>query len=191
MKGLVRFTAMLVALVTLVGCSFKHESGNATSPAATATTAPPIATATAATAAPPVATAAGLNPATSQTISDGICSTLIPDAWTNSGNGRGFTASGARFILFGNLISGDSEWSAAVNIIATVAAGQGAKPHETAGSISYQTSDGTSFEIRRRINDRYCDFSVMSTSAASADEQAVWQGVGASMTAAPAAEATP
>lgn len=179
MRRLLRLSAISITLFALVGCSFKHESGNATAPAATAT------------AAPPVSTVAGLNPATSQTISDGICSTLIPDEWTDSGNGRGFTSSGARFILFGNLISGDQAWSAAANIIATVAAGQGAKPQETADSVWYQKSDGTSFEIRRRINDRYCDFSVTSSSAAPAAEQAIWQGVGASMTAAPVSQATP
>ena len=121
---------------------------------------------------------------------NGICAMLVPDDWASSGNGRGFTASGARFTLFGNYLAGDSEWTAAVNIIATVAAGAHAESHAAADAISYATSNGASYEIRRRIGDRYCDFSVAASTPASDEERAIWVAVGASMTAASDATAT-
>jgi hypothetical protein len=164
----------------LSGCSF--ESDGKKTPTAVSTAAPP-----------PGATAsaiAGLNPATSQSITDGICTTLIPDDWASSGNGRGFTPSGARFILFGNMLENDAEWTAAENIIATVAAGQHAKPQTSADSITYLSDDGTSYEVRKRIDNRYCDFSVTASSPVSDDEHAVWVAVGASMAGASEATAT-
>lgn len=179
MRRLTFFVIAMLSMTTLAGCTVKKEIKQATPTAAATTT--PEATASA---------VAGLDPATSQSVSDGVCATQIPDDWASSGNGRGFTSSGARFILFGNYLAGDSEWTAAVNIIATVAAGAHAETHATADSISYAAADGTSYEIRRRIGNRYCDFSVTSTTPASDEEHATWLAVGASMTAVSEATAT-
>jgi hypothetical protein len=178
MRRFAFFVVAMLSMSTLAGCTVKKEAKQETTVASTPT---PNASAPA---------ISGLNPATSQSVSDGVCATLIPDDWASSGNGRGFTASGARFILFGNYLAGDNEWTGAVNIIATVAAAVHAESHASADSISYAASDGTSYEIRRRIGDRYCDFSVTSSSPASAYERAAWLAVGASMTAASEATAT-
>ena len=177
--GLLAVTCL--SLVLLGGCSVESD-GKKTPTAVLTPTPPPGSTASA---------TVGLNPATSQTISDGICTTLIPDDWASSGNGRGFTPSGARFILFGNVLANDAEWSAAVNIIATVAAGQHAKAQTTADSITYLSDDGTTYEVRRRVGNRYCDFSVTSSSPVSDEEHAAWLAVGASMGAATQATETP
>lgn len=179
-----RFSLLVVtglALVMLGGCSFDSD-GKKTPTAAATVTPPPGSTASA---------IAGLNPATSQSITDGICTALIPDDWASSGNGRGFTPSGGRFILFGNILANDAEWAAAENIIATVAAGQHAKPQTSADSIAFLSDDGTTYEVRKRIDNRYCDFSVAASSPVSGDEHAVWVAVGASMTAASEATETP
>ena len=124
---------------------------------------------------------AGLDPAASQTITDGICTALIPDEWVENGNGRGTSPSGARFTLFGNKLAGDAAWSAAVGIVATVAAGETGKLAQSADSISFTRDDGSSFEIRRRLADRYCDLSITSGAAAPAQERALWPLIGASM----------
>jgi len=170
---------MVLLLLTLAGCSL-HKSDDATST--------PVATQPAAsTAAATIAPGTGLDPTSSQSITDGICATLIPDEWVNSGNGRGTAPSGARFTLFGNKLSGDAAWTAAADIVAALATGQGATADRTADSITFTNTAGTSFEVRRRLADRYCDFSVTSIAKAPDDERALWPAIGASMTAAPAA----
>lgn len=177
MRKLGAVPAMLLLLLTLGGCTLHKADKKLPAPTATQTiSAPGIASA---------AAVAGLKPAESQSISDGICTTLIPENWIVSNNGRGFTPSGARFTLFGNKLSGDPAWTAAVGIIATIAAGKGAQPTQTADSITYADAGGTSFEVRRRLSDRYCDFSVTSLTKAPDDERALWPAIGASMAAAP------
>ena len=169
----------LLALA-LAGCTL-NEKKDATP------TSVPQPTPAASTAVPTTATAAaGLDPSSSQAITDGICTALIPDGWVATGNGRGTAPSGARFTLFGNTLSGDADWNSAANIIATVAAGRDAIPTQTADSIAFANQAGTSFEVRRLIGDRYCDFSVTSFSKVPDEERALWPAIGASMSAAPA-----
>jgi hypothetical protein len=176
MRKLGAVPAMLVLLLTLAGCSLnKHDDEKTPTPAATQ-----------AAASTTVASAvAGLNPADSQTISDGICTTLIPENWIVSNNGRGFSPSGARFTLFGNKLSGAAAWTAAAGIVATIAAGKDAQAVQTVDSITFANSAGTSFEVRRRLSDRYCDFSVSSLTKVPDEERALWPAIGASMAAAP------
>lgn len=166
--------AMLLLLVMLAGCSVSKNDDTKT-PA-------PVATAVDAVS---VAAGAGLNSARSQTISDGICTALIPEDWAISNNGRGTAPSGARFTLFGNKLSGDAAWTAAAGIVATIAAGQDVKPDQTADSITFVNADGTTFEVRRRLAGRYCDFSVSSLTKVPDDERSLWPAIGASMAAAP------
>jgi hypothetical protein len=178
MRRLGAVPAMLLLLLTLAGCSL-HSDEKRNSPAPTATQA------AAATAIASAAAVAGLNPTDSQTISDGICTTLIPENWIVSNNGRGFSPSGARFTLFGNKLSGDAAWTAAAGIVATIAAGKDVQAIQTADSVTFANAAGTSFEVRRRLSDRYCDFSVSSTRKAPDEERALWPAIGASMAAAP------
>jgi hypothetical protein len=175
MRKLGALPAMLLLIVTLAGCTL-HDKDREETPTAT----PAVATAVASTAA-----VAGLNPADSQTITDGICTTLIPETWIVSNNGQGSSPSGARFTLFGNKLSGDAAWTAAAGIVATIAAGKSAQPTQTADSIVYANAAGTSFEVRRRLADRYCDFSVTSLTKVPDAERALWPAIGASMAAAP------
>ncbi len=157
--------------LTLAGCSLSGKDG-----------APPTPMPTVAPTS--VATAAGLNAAASQTITDGICTALVPDAWVDLGNGRGTSPSGARFTLFGNKLVGDNAWAAAAGIVATIAANGAGKLDQSADAASFARADGSSYEIRRRLADRYCDFSVTSGLAATAEERAVWPAIGATMAAA-------
>jgi hypothetical protein len=120
-----------------------------------------------------------LTDANSQQISDGICQALIPDGWVDDGTGHGTTASGARYVLFGGVISSDAEWQAALAAVATPAAGRTiAQSSSGSSSIRVTYSGGKGFDFRKRFANRYCDFSVYrATGAIPASEQALWDPI--------------
>jgi hypothetical protein len=173
----------LVLVFGLSGCTLHDDEGDTpTAVSRPASTSTP----TAASGAKPSATTTGTKPAgtaltdaNGQQISDGVCQALIPDGWVDDGTCHGTTASGARYVLFGVIISTDSEWQAAQAIIATPAAGRTiAHVSQDASSIRVTYTGDKGFEYRKRFGDRYCDFTVYRASGAvPADELAVWDQV--------------
>ncbi len=159
--------------LTLAGCSLSGKDGASPTPM------PTVAPTSVATA------AAGLDAAASQTITDGVCTAFVPDAWVDLGNGRGMSPSGARFTLFGNKLVGDNAWAAAGGVVATIAANGAGKLDQSADAVSFARADGSSYEARRRLSDRYCDLSMTSALTATPEERAIWPAIGATMASAP------
>jgi hypothetical protein len=194
-----------LALIFLLGglltaCSTNDDESDGATPTPTVAQSTPTATlaagrqptagaATAAAATTRAATAvpATLPSGTGHLISDGICQATIPDDWVDNGSGSGTTPSGARYILFGGLLKSEESWKEAVQLVKDQAGSQdGAKVSEGDDFIRVDREDNRGFEYRKRLADRYCDFSVTSASVAIPDqERAIWDAILASM--APAA----
>ncbi|HEY7033389.1 MAG TPA: hypothetical protein VH482_18760 [Thermomicrobiales bacterium] len=193
------FLLRSLVLVVLIGgllaaCSTNDdESNGATStPTTTQATQTPTSAAggqkaTPSAAAGSTAVPATLAPGSGQSITDGICQATIPDDWVDNGSGAGTTPSGAKYILFGGLLKTDDEWKQAVQLVKDQAGSQeGAKVSEGDDFVRVDLPDNHGFEYRKRLQDRYCDFSVTSTAAAIPDaERAIWDAIIASL--APAA----
>ncbi len=190
-----RWIALFGLLVPLlVACTTSDDEGKeetpvTSAPAATiaATAAHGTATATAgmpaATTQTP-ATEEAVPPATldldsSQVITDRVCQARVPLDWVETGAGRGTTPSGARFEIFGNHLTTDDEWQAAVELLLNQAKerpGATVEQDETFVRVIY--ADQRGFVYRARFPDRYCDFSVTSlTSPIPAAERAYWDAI--------------
>src|SRR4051812_7389200 len=65
---------------------------------------------------PSPTTAPTLTGATGQIVTDGICNATVPIDWADSGTGRGTTANGASYSLFGGKIADDAAWEQAVQL---------------------------------------------------------------------------
>jgi hypothetical protein len=161
--------AVLLLTVTLAACSSDDDEGDDP----TATAVPPTVTATV-TQLPPTLSAGNGN-----VISDGVCEVLIPEGWVDDGTGKGATASGHVFILFGGSVRSDAEWATSVDLVATPTAGLTIESiEETADSIYVTYANDRGFEFRKRFGVRYCDFQVTSRGGPiSEDEQSYWPAV--------------
>lgn len=122
---------------------------------------------------------ATLDPASAQVITDRVCQVRVPVDWVETGAGRGTTPSGARFEVFGNRLTSDSEWQAAVELLLNqVHARPGATVERDDTFIRVTYADHRGFVYRARFPDRYCDFSVTSlTGPIPATERAFWDAI--------------
>jgi hypothetical protein len=111
-----------------------------------------------------------------QTISDGICEAQIPYTWVDNGTGRGTTASGARYVLFGGSVPDDTTWQQAVTLVQQFAKSQpDAQVQQGDAFIRVTLASDAGFEYRGRFGSVYCDFSVMSRGGAIPEaERSVW-----------------
>ncbi len=170
------FIALVIATL-LSACSTGDDEGDTPAPsnaAATATTGAGQPTST--TGALPPADLTDIN---GQLISDGLCQALIPDGWVDDGTGRGTTASGGRFVLFGGRVSSDADWERSVEIVSTPAAGGAIGSIEREDDSIYVTYTGDlGFEVRRRFGSQYCDLTVSSsTKPIPEGERAFWPAI--------------
>lgn len=95
---------------------------------------------------------------------DGVCQVTIPDTWVDDGTGRGVTAQGDNWLVFGNMIGSDEAWNSARDLLKSQMSGRaGAEIKETDDSITVTLANGRGYVDRVRFKDRYCEFSVMST----------------------------
>jgi hypothetical protein len=188
---------LLVILLSACGGSDNHPDPTATTapPTATAVVPSPAATVAAspATSPSPSRTSAGaagqprpaatFPPGLAQTITDGICQAQIPTNWVDNGTGRGSTASGARYVLFGGRIPNDAAWQQAVALVKQYAETQpGATVEEGDGFIRVMLANNGGFEYRARFDATYCDFSVTSPrGAVPKSEQRDWTKIAASL----------
>ena len=183
-------TLLLVLLtgIVLAGCSSDDDEGDDTPTPVPPTpereaTPPTDQTTTAATPATgatavPVTFASG----SGQIVTDGICQATVPDDWVDNGTGKGATSSGARYELFGNIIPTDDAWNQAVQLVKDAAdKTEGANITEGDNFVRVDYPDDEGFEYRGRFADRYCDFSVTSSSAIPEDEREIWVAIIASM----------
>lgn len=166
-----RFRSLIVAVLAMVviaGCTTDDDDA----PDATVTTAPELPTA----AASPTSNTTSL--VSGQGISDGICLAVIPDGWVDDGTGRGTISGGGRFVLFGGRVATDAAWQAAVDAVATPAAGRDvATVEESADHVFVTYGDNRGFEYRKRFGDRYCDLNVTGVRPFTDEEMAVWPSI--------------
>jgi hypothetical protein len=185
---------VLLTAIMLAGCSSDDDEGENTP-----TPAPPTQTASTATGDPTTAatsesggTGATTVPATfaagsGQNVTDGICQATVPDDWVDNGTGSGSTASGARYELFGNTVRTDDDWNQGVKLVKDAAAKiQEAKVTDGDNFVRVDYPDSKGFEYRGRFANRYCDFTVTSSSAIPEDERAIWDAIIGSMGPVPA-----
>jgi hypothetical protein len=144
-----RFWSVVLTLIVVLGtagCTTDDDEGDeATLPAGASAT---HATNPAATSVS-TETAGAQTQINGQAISDGVCLAVIPDGWVDDGTGRGTTSDGGRFVLFGGRVANDAAWRAAVNVVATPAAGRAiASDERTAETIHSVYADDLGFELR-------------------------------------------
>ncbi|MER3437913.1 MAG: hypothetical protein C4346_10165 [Chloroflexota bacterium] len=188
----IALVGLLVPL--LAACTTSDDEGDEETPVTSVPTATTVATAapgtTTATAGMPTATTqtpateetlppATLDPGSSQVITDRVCQARVPVDWVETGAGRGTTPSGARFELFGNRLTTDDEWQAAVELLLNQAKSRpGATVEQDATFVRVVYADQRGFVYRARFPDRYCDFSVTSlTGPIPAAERAYWDAI--------------
>lgn len=114
---------------------------------------------------------------------DGMCQVIIPDNWVDDGTGRGATAQGDRWSVFGNHIADDQGWTSAQDLLKSQLGDEvDAKISESDTAITVELPDGRGFVLRQRFEDRYCDFTVMAEQNRPEEVTAIWQGVAATLT---------
>ena len=190
-----RWMLALLLVVVAAGCTTSDDEEEET-PTATATAVavavaePPLPSPTAPALTPmqtprptSAAPASTLSAADSQTISDGICRATVPNTWVDDGTGRGFTASGHRFELFGGRLSTDADWQRGVDLVLAQAKKlPGTNVEQGDDFVRLVYPDDRGFVHRTRFADRYCDFSVTSAGPPiAAAEQAIWEAIVASL----------
>ena len=112
------------------------------------------------------------------TATDGICQLTIPDSWVDDGTGRGATAQGDRWSVFGNTIADDEAWTAARDLLKSQMSGRdGAEITEADSTITVVLPNGRGYVVRERFDDRYCEFSVMASQDRAEDITGVWLDV--------------
>jgi hypothetical protein len=179
---------LLGGLLTACSTNDDESDGATSTPTTAAATQPPTLAAGSKSTATPAGAASGtastVIPATlasgsGQIITDGICQATIPDDWVDNGAGAGTTASGAKYTLFGGLLKTADSWKEAVQLVKDQAGSKdGAKVSEDDDFVRVDFKDDRGFEYRKRINDRYCDFTVTSNSTAVPEaERAIWDAI--------------
>jgi hypothetical protein len=139
----------------------------------------PTATAPAPTSATDRLTAAAV---TGSTASDGVCQVTIPDDWIDVGTGRGATAQGDRWSLFGGSVANDAAWTSAKELLRTqMSSAPNAEITDEGDRIVVTTPSGRRYVVRQRFEGRYCELSVAADRDVPAEEQTVWQSVAATL----------
>ena len=116
------------------------------------------------------------------TATDGICQVTIPDTWVDDGTGRGVTAQGASWSVFGNVIANDEAWASARDLLKSqMSELEGAEITETDTVITVVLPDGRGYVVRERFENRYCEFSVMATANQPEEITNVWLGVASTL----------
>jgi hypothetical protein len=116
------------------------------------------------------------------TATDGICQVIIPESWFDDGTGRGATAQGDRWTVFGNAIAGDQAWTSARDLLKSQFSDEsGADISESDSTITVVLPNGRGYVVRQRFDDRYCDFSVMARQDRPEEVTAVWLGVASTL----------
>jgi hypothetical protein len=116
------------------------------------------------------------------TATDGICQITIPDSWVDDGSGRGATAEGDHWLLFGGSIASDADWTAAKDLLKSQLAGkEGALVDEDDDRISISQANGRGYVVRQRFERIYCEFSVTAVREEPDPVTTVWLGVAATL----------
>lgn len=119
---------------------------------------------------------------TGSTASDGVCQVTIPDNWIDVGTGRGSTAQGDRWSLFGGTIANDAAWTSAKELLRTqMSSAPDAEISDEGDRFVVTTPSGRRYVVRQRFEGRYCELSFTSNRDVPAEEQTVWQGVAATL----------
>lgn len=115
---------------------------------------------------------------TGSTASDGVCQVTIPDDWVDVGTGRGTTAQGDRWSIFGGTTASDAIWENAKELLRTQMSGvPDAEITDEGNRIVVTTPDGRRLIVRQRFESRYCELSVTATRDVSPEIMSVWQAV--------------
>src|SRR5215212_6468936 len=113
-----------------------------------------------------------LTGATGQETTDGICKATVPINWAERGTGRGTTAEGGSYTLFGGKIADDEAWKQAVQLVLAQAANQpDAKITQEDDFVRIQYPNDTALDYRARFNVLYCDFKLTAGSRSLADDE--------------------
>jgi hypothetical protein len=116
------------------------------------------------------------------TASDGVCQVTIPDDWVDVGTGRGTTPQGDRWSLFGGSIASDAAWTSAKELLRSqMSSAPDAEIADEGDRVVVTTPDGRRYLVRQRFENRYCELSVTANREVTAEQQAVWQGVAATI----------
>lgn len=116
------------------------------------------------------------------TATDGICVITIPDDWVDDGTGRGETALGDRWTLFGGAAATDDAWTSAKDLLKTQFGNQdGAEVVEVDSMISVSLANGGGLYVRERFEGRYCEFGVTSSRDNGDDIVQLWRSVADSL----------
>ncbi|MDQ2683100.1 MAG: hypothetical protein M3Y37_06195, partial [Chloroflexota bacterium] len=113
---------------------------------------------------------------------DGICQINIPDDWVDDGTGRGETATGDRWTLFGGTAATDAAWTSARDLLkGQFASREGATVEETDSSVTITLPNGRGLYVRERFENRYCEFGVTSSGEESGEVVMLWRSVANSL----------
>lgn len=116
------------------------------------------------------------------TATDGICQITIPETWVDDGTGRGATAEGDRWVLFGGGSATDADWTSAKELLKSQYAGQvGAETDEDDSSVTITLANGRGYVVRQRFDQIYCEFSVSAVRDEPDHVTALWHGVAATL----------
>lgn len=156
----------LLTILTLAACSTSDDEN----PDATSTS-PASSSQSAGTRQPSLSSSVS-----GQTISDGLCQVTIPAGWVDDGTGRGTTAGGHRFELFGGRVTDDAGWQLVSQVVATPRAGRSIQSiQQDADSVHAIFDNDEGFAYRVRFDTLYCDFSVTGMSGpVDGAERATW-----------------
>lgn len=115
-------------------------------------------------------------------VTDGICQINIPDDWVDDGTGRGETATGDRWTLFGGTAATDIAWTSAKDLLkGQFASREGATVEETDTNVTITLADGRGLYVRERFESRYCEFGITSSGDESEEIIALWRSVANSL----------
>lgn len=113
------------------------------------------------------------------TATDGLCQVTIPDNWVDDGTGRGITAQGSRWSLFGGSIDSDAAWNSARDLLKGQFSGRdGVELTEDDTRVTIVLPNGRGYVVRERFEGLYCELAIMSTLDQPAEVTAIWAGVG-------------
>ena len=112
------------------------------------------------------------------TATDGICQLTIPDEWVDDGTGRGVTAQGDHWSIFGGAIASDSAWESAKDLLKSQLSGrEGVQIQDDGDVITATSANGRGLVMRERFDNRYCEFAVTAATDRTEDVTAVWAAV--------------
>ncbi|HRA47513.1 MAG TPA: hypothetical protein PK819_05525 [Thermomicrobiales bacterium] len=120
---------------------------------------------------------ATLEPVAGNVATDGQCQITIPDTWVDYGTGRGQTQLGDRWTVFGGAVTGNTGWTSVVDLAKTQLGGPESSINETETSIVIIQPANRGYLTRVRFDNRYCEFSVITSADRSEDVLQTWTNV--------------